>query len=64
MIKYIHAQYIESGTFVSGEEDCYNLDLKAHDDVIIMKKSDFQKITGFQMIIDGKPVTFKLINDE
>jgi len=61
MIKYVNAEYIESGTFVSGEEDCYNLDLKPMDEVIVMKKSDFQKITGSQMMVNGEPTIFTLI---
>ncbi len=59
MIKYIEAEYIESGTFVTGEEDCFNLNLKEDSDVIIIKKSDFKKIKGFQVLIDGIPVLVK-----
>lgn len=53
-MKYINAEYIESGTFVSGEEDCYNLGLRNDTDVVVIKKSDFDKILSVQIMIDGK----------
>lgn len=59
MINYIVAEYIESGTFVSGEEDCYNLNLRNDRDVVVIKKSEFDKIKGFQILVDDKPVIVK-----
>lgn len=53
-LNYITAEYIESGTFVSGEEDSFNLGVRNDSDVIIIKKSDFDKILSVQMMIDGK----------
>ncbi len=36
----IHAEYIESGTYVGGEEDAFNAGLKTHDVVIILTKDE------------------------
>lgn len=37
----IEAQYIESGTFVAGEEEVFNAGIERGETVVVMRRADF-----------------------
>jgi hypothetical protein len=43
-MKIVEAEYIESGVFQAGEESVSLAEIKYGDDVVIIKKSDWEKI--------------------
>ena len=40
-IKVVSVDYIESGTFVGGEEDCYNADINKEEPYVVIKEIDY-----------------------
>jgi predicted GNAT family acetyltransferase len=42
--KVIQAEYIESGTFVAGEEDVYLAGIESGDECVVLKKADYDKL--------------------
>ena len=43
-IKVVSVEYVESGTFVGGEEDCFNADINNHSNYLVIKDTDFRDI--------------------
>lgn len=41
-IKHVPVEYIESGTFVGGEENTYDAKIKRGEICVVLKKSDFK----------------------
>ena len=42
--KYVSVEYIESGTFVGGEEDCFNAEIEQNKEYVVISKSDFVRM--------------------
>ena len=59
-MKNIEATYIESGTFVAREEHCFLAGIEPNNEVIIIKKEDFEKIKTLAANIKKSKIINKL----
>lgn len=44
--KPVTAEYIESGTFQAGEEDCYEAGIWTGEEVVILKKREYENLNS------------------
>lgn len=51
-MKHIKVEYIESGTFVGGEEATYKARIKRGEICVVLKQSDFKKLLKAQKELD------------
>lgn len=50
---YVEATYIESGTFQGGEEDTFLAGIERGEEVVVMKKSEFDRLTEIEAMYWG-----------
>jgi hypothetical protein len=52
-MKHVEVEYIESGTFVGGEGDVFDAEIKYGEECVVLKKKDFEKLLDFKWRYEG-----------
>lgn len=62
-MKTVEVQYIESGTFVGGEEDTSNADIERGEDCLVIKKESLSELQELAKTIQERVRKIETIRD-